>query len=332
MIPGWLYAVMGVFTLVLVTVEVVWVTLTLERGGPVTRITTRYIGRLIEWAIRLPVLRRMKLLAGPLVALTVVSVWVMLAWTGWYSLFSASEASLEFPDSDQIVRPADRAYFVGFTMITLGTGDVVSTSPLWDFLSVAMSTHGFFLITLSITYLLPLVQTVVAQRTFAIQITALGKDPAQLVRRAAEEDEVDLLAERLTTLGTALAALDRAHKAYPVLHFYQNASKDESMPVAVFRLLDTCLLMECALRDELRPPWVDRQFLRRILFRYAATWELLCGRGSSEAPPLPDLAAIPGGFTVPETEFRQRAADWEEARRRLAPDFPGDSSDDADRR
>lgn len=71
-----------------------------------------------------------------------VATWVALSWFGWFAVFSANELSLVTSETRLPATAADRAYFIGFGLITLGMGDVVPSSPTWQLLTVFSAIHG----------------------------------------------------------------------------------------------------------------------------------------------------------------------------------------------
>ena len=65
-------------------------------------------------------------------------------------------------------------YFVGYTLTTLGTGDFVPSGTWWDLLSVLATFSGLALVTLSITYAIPVIQAVAQKRTLACKFALWG--------------------------------------------------------------------------------------------------------------------------------------------------------------
>lgn len=77
-----------------------------------------------------------------------------------------------------------------------------------------------FLITLAITYLLPVLSVVVEKRSLASQINALGTHASQIVTTAWDGDGFAAFAPQLVALTSSLGRLAEQHLTYPVLDYF----------------------------------------------------------------------------------------------------------------
>lgn len=140
------YAVCGVALLLLVALDVFWTAVSTRGAGPlIAKVGTgiwRGAQRLhrrwgAEWLVEL---------LGPLLAVGVVALWMLLLWLGWSLVFSSQLSSISAEDAP--VDTAGRFYFVGYSLLTLGIGDYVPRPGWWQILTILASANGLTVATL----------------------------------------------------------------------------------------------------------------------------------------------------------------------------------------
>lgn len=117
----------------------------------------KVVWRLFRWLAQGPPKRRDRILsyAGPTIMVTLIGVWVLLLLLGfalivWPGLGTGIQ-------SEQGITPTDFAtalYYAGFSLGTLGTGDLVPQTSPYRLLIVIKSLLGFSVITLVLSYVL----------------------------------------------------------------------------------------------------------------------------------------------------------------------------------
>lgn len=209
----------GTAVLVLTLVDVVWTTMAAGSGaGPLT-------GRLSRWAWRraLAIHHRFPAAgvlspAGVGISLGMLLVWIALVLGGWLLIFSASDGAVRAATTGEPADLVSTAYFVGYTVFTLGLGDFVPGAGWWQLATVLATGSGLVLVTLSITYLVPVVSAVVQRRQLAGQIASLGGSGTEIVVRGWDGATFGTLTQQLSTLLPSLHLLRLQHLTYPVLH------------------------------------------------------------------------------------------------------------------
>ena len=104
--------------------------------------------------------------------LAAVLMWTLLLWAGWALVFLASEGAVIGASSGA---PADawaRVYFVGYTLVTLGLGAYPPAGPAAQLATTAASLSGLVVLTLAISYILPVLQAAVHRRATAAPLSA----------------------------------------------------------------------------------------------------------------------------------------------------------------
>lgn len=181
---GAVLAVAGVALLALALGDAITTTIRVgRRGGPVTRLVSgllwRGLSRLRRSGSRLPPSN----VAGVVVTLSVVAFWIAAMIGGWFLLFSSSPRAVVDTMSGQAVDASSRLYFAGYTVFTLGNGDLRPSGALWQTCTWLAAGSGLLLTTLAITYIIPLTTSASQTRQLARLISGLGRNPAEIVTK-----------------------------------------------------------------------------------------------------------------------------------------------------
>jgi hypothetical protein len=319
-VTGVLLRTGGAVLVVLVLADVVATTLTIGTGaGPLTRRVLGPAWRVLLWLHRTDSTSAWLSTAGTVLLMSTVLLWVALLWGGWTLVYLSDPGAVVDAATGRVVGALDVLYYTGFTVFTLGVGDVVATTPGWRVLTAVAGFTGLFLVTLAITYLLSVVSAVVSRRTVAVQVQALGATAtAMVVGGWAGSGFSPAFVQQLTALTGQLAAIAEQHLAYPVLHYFHSRRPDSAAPVAIARLDDALLLLRAAVAPAARPHASVTQPVHRAVARYLAAAEgtPAVPRGTT-APPVPSPRPLAdAGIPLDDPDGYRRAAAAEADRRR----------------
>ncbi|HEX2028112.1 MAG TPA: hypothetical protein VHF25_08960 [Nitriliruptorales bacterium] len=289
------------------------------RGGVIVRwlgqglwIVTIAIDR---WLPR-PILRY---LAGPVITLAVMSSWIAMMVTGWFLVFSSSQTSVVTSPGNDPVGAWERLAYAMYTVFTLGGSGLQASTPLWHVLTGMAAGAGLFLVTLAITYLMPLASAASERRRVARALSALGSRPARIVTMAWDGTRFPALADHLMALTPELARLAEHHLTYPVLHYFQTSDREAAIAPAIARLDDALLLLCVAVDPSARPPASVTHPAREAIDGFLSTMPETFLARTQEAPPLPDIEELraAGVPCRPVEELRSAADEQAERRSRL---------------
>ena len=283
-----------------------------QGAGPLTAAITA-LGRRV-----LPLLsggRRARSAAGPVALVAVVATWTALLLMGFTLMLEGQPDAIRTSGTKQPVDWFERAYFVGYSLFTLGNGDLAPATDFGRIMAVAVSATGLFLLTLSVTYLLPVISASVASRSFASSAHSLGDTPEDVVLGAWDGERIEL-DHQLRDLATALGTLAEQHLAYPVLHLFQSSDTATSAPLAVAHLDDLLTLLD-GVDPRAAPLATPRRQLRSAIEAYVGIYER--SWSSDVAPPAPrtDHLANAGVPLVERQAYEHRLDDLAPHRRRL---------------
>lgn len=247
-----LYFVLGSFFLLLVIVDLLWTTVWVEQGaGQLT-------SQLMSWtwkSIRKVGSRNplVLTLSGPLILILGLSIWISFLLAGWALIFASADGALVHTVSSRSISWPDLLYFTGYTIFTLGNGDLMPSGAVWQLATVLATASGMLFVTLSVTYVLSVLGAVTQKRSFARGVHGLGTESTAILRTSWDGNTFQGLDVPLNTLATELNVLTSNHKAYPILHYFYSGQRKQA-PTSGITVLDEALtLLRFGVSEQNRP-------------------------------------------------------------------------------
>lgn len=312
-----IYLALGVFLLAVTIVDLCWTTLWVEGGaGPIT-------SRLMAWTWR--TLRlvgrtnpRLQSLSGVVIFALTLTVWILLLWVGWTLLFASAGSVLIDTLNRGAISWADRFYFTGYTMFTLGTGDFVPQEGRWQLVTVLVAASGLLFVTLSVTYSLSVLDAVTQKRAFASSVSGLGTQSEDIVRRSWNGTDFQEFDSTLSSFVTQLTVLTENHNAYPVLHYFHSAHADRAPVMEIAALDEALTIFLFGIPEQDCPNEIVLRTARISIQHYLETINKTFVDPAEQTPPQPSLEVLRDAG-VPTCSDEQFAAALEElsSRRRI---------------
>lgn len=243
-------AVAGLALVVLTLVDVAVTTISMRGAGPVSARFMDGIWRPMAASTR--VSHRALEIYGSLVLPLTVGLWSALLYLGWTLFFLSDPRAVVTATSGTPVGWWERVYFTGYTISTLGNGELRPGGAVWQAGTVAASVTGLALITLAITYATPIMSAVVAKRQVARMVVGLGASPGHMLEKGWDGESFDRLSSHLDTLAPEVGALAQQHMAYPVLHYFHSADRSTALAPALAVLDDMLTLMRFGVDPDVR--------------------------------------------------------------------------------
>jgi len=78
----------------------------------------------------------------------------------------------------------EKLYYSGFVISTLGIGDFMASNDIWRIVTDVYSFTGLILLTMSVTYFIPVLSGVIKQRKLGINLSSLGSSPQEIILNA----------------------------------------------------------------------------------------------------------------------------------------------------
>lgn len=284
--------------------------------GPVT---TRVAGRV--WRMFFAVhrrTRRHRLLAwgGPVTLLAVMFVWLVLLVFGWALVFASSGAASTSAGTEAAVF-VDHVFFAASLVLGRGSAPYELTGQSWALAQRITGLSGVVLLSLSIAYVLPVVNAVVDKRKVASYISTLGHTPEQVLGRAWNGTDFGILRLHLVPLAAMVTEVAEKHMAYPVAHYFHSVERHTAFGPSVAVLDDTLTILECCEdTDRMEPSTVVP--LRAAVTEFLDTLQAAFITASDEVGPAPDIGSLRDqGLPLLDDETCAEGFDRVARRRRL---------------
>ncbi|MGB3532065.1 MAG: two pore domain potassium channel family protein [Microcoleaceae cyanobacterium] len=284
--------IFGLLLIIAIQVDIWFTTLTLGGGGPIT-------GRLSAW-LWLAALKihkkssnhRLLSTVGFFLLVCIPVFWFFFTWLGWVSLFTSVPTAV-IGGSDKL--PAtilERIYFTGFTLSTLGMGDYQPSGPVWQLLTTVASIQGFFQVTLTFAYLIPIVSAASRKRSFAAYITCLGGTPDEIITRAWNGKDFGQFDQHLIALAPMLTQEGESHLTYPILHYFHTVERSRSAVLSVAALDEALTILQYGLPAQYQPDGAALKTTRRAIAAFLNTLTTAYIEPASINPVLPNLTLL----------------------------------------
>lgn len=257
-------------------------------------------------------------LAGPLILVLHLVVWVGFIWAGWVLVFASGESALVPTRGPGPVTWTGRIYFVAQAMFTMGNGDFYLSPGVWQVTASLTTASGILSVTLIVAYLISVLDGIVSKRSFADSVLELGDSGEAFVRRGWSSGGFRQFDIVLDTLSLEVSHLAAQHKIHPILHYYRSSRARHSQALAITVFDEALTLLRFGVPDEQRPNDALLEMARSNTQSYLEAFTDTVDP-ADRTPPAPDLdrlreAGIP---TVSDEEFADALDDLEERRRQL---------------
>jgi hypothetical protein len=244
---------------VLVTLADVFYTVLFPASGhgPLRRPLSHQVWRVFATVgRRLPTARRRRFLAysGPVQISATILIWVVLLVVGWAMVFApALGDQVRASQGPTATGFGTALYYSGFTLTTLGTGDVVATTAPYRVMTVTEAALGFSAFTMALTYFLSIYTALTARKSFAAALhhRTLGTGiPVQLLVGLSDGAALPDARHQLSTLGEFLTHTSETHRSYPVLRYFHFRHMRYALPRLLLIALDAAAIVGSALTPD----------------------------------------------------------------------------------
>ena len=255
--------ILGFALLAVVTSDVLVTTLTVQGGGFLTNRVCSWIWHHATLLHKRNNNHRLLGAVGLLITVGITVLWYLLTWVSWSLIFCSFQDAILNSSNEQPATIWGRIYFTGYTITTLGRGDYLPSSTPWHLLAGLAAANGFFLVTLSIAYLFPVVSAATQKRALAVYITSLGGTADQILTRAWNGKNFGNLDQHLVNLTPLIVELGEKHLTYPVLHYFHTKERSRCLPLSISALDEAITLLDYAVRADCRPDPATLNAIRR---------------------------------------------------------------------
>ena len=283
-------------------------------------ITSRVGGSIWRVARRLAASPRSSVLtaAGPVILMATIGVWVLLLWVGWWLVFAAEPGAVVSTSGSVPASGWERVYFTAYTLFTLGNGDFKPVGAGWQVATGAAAANGLVLVTMAITYVIPVVTAVTERRQQAATISGIGLTAQDLLVNSWDGSTLRFLDQPLMRFAEDINRTAQRHLTYPCLHFFHSAERSDEFAVSVAALDEALTIITLTVDEHARPHRAAVGAARAAIARLLAIIEAGFHDGADRSPPPPDLTPLrEAGIPIVDEGFHDRLADLDGRRRVL---------------
>ena len=332
----WVTTTVGAALILLTLADLLATAVSVGHGaGPLT-------GRIAQgvWRMLLSIRKwvgsdRVLVAGGPLILLAVISVWVLLLIIGWSIVFGRPETLLAVQDG-QPVPVFGRVRYAASIVIGRGSSAVQPSGSVYEILEPIAAVSGLTALSLSIAYVLPVVQGVVAKRSLALYMSTLGHSPQDVLIRAWNGERLGQLDLHLIALTPRVAQVAQSHLAYPIIHYFHSTNRATALGPSIVtidqaltahELLDDSVAIDTMATEPLREAIDD--FLDTLRYAFVEPADVEVAPGDERMTETRERLAEAG---LPlDAENRTELSEEDVARNRLLRGYLADDGwEDAD--
>ena len=314
-----LVLLLGFILLAVVSSDVLTTTLTVMGGGFLTNRFSSWLWRGATKMHRHHCNHRLLAVVGLLLILGMAILWYFLTWAAWSLIFCSFNDAIINSSNQQPASIWGRIYFTAYTITTLGRGDYLPQSTFWHLLTGLAAANGFFLVTLSIAYLFPVVSAVTQKRVLSVYLASLGGTADEILTNAWNGKDFGNLDQHLISLTPLIAELGEKHLTYPILHYFHSRERTRSLPLSVAAFDEALTLLQYGVSKEYRPDPAALKPARRACGAFLKTLKSAYLEPDRLEPPLTPLTILKDGGipTVSDRSFLTATSQINKRRRLL---------------
>jgi hypothetical protein len=277
----------GLFLLVIVYIDFAYTALSTSGSGFLSRWLSSALWKGLFWLSgkrgRSPLLNYSGMLSIGLL----LGSWISLTWIGYSLLWWAVPDSLRNANTHQMASPAEKFYYVGYTLSTVGYGDFYAPTPFWKMFSVLIGFSGLVVVSLAITYLVQILSAEIEKKRLSLFIASLGETPQHLLRNAWNGKDFSSLNASFSNLSTLVLSHSQHHLAYPLLRYFHSNMPAESPALTLVSLDEALSILLWQVPTRYHPDALVLTSLHRALSNYLLTLEQDLLPAAQQPLPLP---------------------------------------------
>ena len=181
--------------------------------------------------------------SGILHLLVTTLFWLLMLFLGSFIIYASSPDMVITSDSKLPATLAERLYYTGFVISTLGIGDFIPGKDLSRVITTFLSFSGFILLTTALTYLISVVNTVLQKKQLAIYISTLGNDMDELYESVITPEGINLLVRNTNSIREMIIRNSSNYIFFPIIQYYLSGNKEDALELQLVRLYEVLTVL-----------------------------------------------------------------------------------------
>ncbi|UQD55279.1 potassium channel family protein [Flavobacterium sp. K5-23] len=231
-------------------------------------------------------------LGGAVILVSILINWLLLIWISASLLFISNPDSLMNVETNTPTTVVNKIFYTGYTLSTLGLGDMEPEGNFWELLTAILSFTGLILISIAITYLIPVVSAEITKRKISVYINTLGSTVEEILLNYWNGKDFKDLEQPFISLVDSIILHAQNHKAYSVLHFFHSSDRKEAFVLNLTNLDETLTVLLYNISEEQRPAKNIIIRLRKAISSYLITLPATFITPGKDTPPILILTAL----------------------------------------
>ena len=262
--------------------------------------------------------RKVLEMGGAIILVSILINWLLLIWISASLLFISHPDSLMNVETNSPTTVVNKIFFTGYTLSTLGLGDIEPEGNFWDILTAILSFTGLILISIAITYLIPVVSAEITKRKISVNINTLGGSVEEILLNYWNGKDFKELEQPFIPLIDSIILHAQNHKAYSVLHFFHSSDRKEAFVLNITNLDEVITVLLHNISKEQQPSFNVLIRLRKAISSYLVTLPATFITPGKKTPPVLILTALENkGIKIISGEIVDLEYDKLRTRRRL---------------
>jgi hypothetical protein len=250
-------SILGIIIYLLIVLDVIQTTLSLQGGGWLTSRFSHFF-----WKGFLNISGKdgsSKFLshAGYILLIAIVIIWVFALWSSMVLILYSNPGSIIQSSTKTTAGLWEVIYYSGFTLSTLGVGDFIAAGNYWRLLTTIYSFTGLILLTMSVTYFIPVLSAVIDQQKLGIKLSTLGSTPQEIVLNSWNKKDFSRLTNKIDDISDSIIKYSQHHRTYPVIHYFHNPNQSNNVVLQLARLYEALIILTHKIKKEKQPPLED---------------------------------------------------------------------------
>lgn len=283
---------LGVILLLVTTSDLINTSLSVRGAGFISKRISKSIWNLLLRINDKTGRKKVLELGGAFILVSILINWLLLIWMSASLLFISYPDSIMNVETNSTTTIINKIYYTGYTLSTLGLGDMESSGEFWDILTAILSFTGLILISIAITYLIPVVSAEITKRKISVNINTLGGSVEEILLNYWNGKDFRALEQPFMILIDSVILHAQNHKAYSVLHFFHSSDKKEAFVLNLTNLDEVLTVLLHNISEEERPSYNVLMRLRKAITSYLVTLPETFILPGKETPPSQNLSAL----------------------------------------
>lgn len=283
-----IYLISGILLVVLIFLDILFTTYSMEGGGKLTDFFLRNTWNLFVQITGFNGRNRLLKYVGMVMMISLIFFWGLGLWFGVFLIFASDPESVLVSDTNLPAEFSEKFYYAGYVLSTLGLGDLKPVNATWGFVTSFFSFFGMVFITLMVSYALPVLSKIIEKKQFSLFIHHFGNTPQELLLYFWNGKDFSNLKSLSQDLQQKILLLGKSHKAYPILHYFHSSSQRESLVITIC-LIDEALSI---LIHQIAPhQWDEKDVLplRKAISEYMDTLKETYRYDQKKSSPRPQV-------------------------------------------